>query len=263
MPTLLPARGVWIPAAIAYDKEIPASALDTYVKLKGLAWQNGTVEITMPELQAITGKGHSVLYGHMALLRDRCALRWRATGRGTLMVSFEDDTFSEKPEYSGKPETPVNIPPNSIKSIDSNASLESSIREKNFTGGINGAGNSGKPETIPENRKASPKNRNVRSDPRSQSPAIQCAKGITRKYPPLQLYDDVILVLGDAPDGKRAAECYKAWLARGYNPNSYNWLLEWYVTGIPERNGSKPTRKGGYNPDVFEDFRKEKSNAKD
>lgn len=77
-------------------------------------------------------------------------------------------------------------------------------------------------------------------DPRSKHPAILCAKGIAGKFPPIEIYEDVIQVLGDAPDGPRLAECRKAWVARGYNGNSWNWLLDWYTNGIPTGGKPKP-----------------------
>jgi hypothetical protein len=258
MPPYLPPRGVWTPTAIAYDKEISAAALNTWIKLKGLAWENGsTPEITMNDIQQITGKGHSVIYGHMTLLRAKGALRWRSIENGKLVVSFDtDDVYSEKPEwYSEKPEYADYHNPNTSLSIDSSIPpKDNTLTQEGIKVGVNGAGHSEKPESIP-------KNRNSRSDPRSKSPAILCAKSITGRYPPKAIYEDVIQVFGEQPDSLKAARCYKEWVSRGYNQNSYKWLLEWYVLGIPERNGSKPTPRKGYNPEVYDKLRKEKANA--
>lgn len=216
----------------------------------------------MADIQRITGKGHSVIYGHMTLLRAKGALRWRSIENGTLVVSFDTDDsgfpefYSEKPELnSGKPERAVDTPLTLNTTFNSVIPLNNLPTNNDITVGVNVVGNSGKPESTP-------KNRNSRSDPRSKSPAIQCVKGVTGKYPPLALYDDVIRVLGDSPDGKRLADCHKAWIARGYNPNGYSWLLEWYISGIPERSGSKAQPRKGYNPDVFEKLRKEKANGR-
>ena len=71
-------------------------------------------------------------------------------------------------------------------------------------------------------------------------------KGITGRNPPKALYDKVIAIAGEKPDGERAAECYRAWCERGYNPNALTWLTEWYTTGIPGRNGNgKGSPAGG------------------
>lgn len=86
-----------------------------------------------------------------------------------------------------------------------------------------------------------PKRDDPRGDGRHSLPAIQAAKGVNGgHYPPRELWDDIIARLGTNPDGKRLAECRKAWRARGYNPNAWTWLLEWYRDGIPKQpNGSK------------------------
>jgi hypothetical protein len=78
-----------------------------------------------------------------------------------------------------------------------------------------------------------PRMKTKRSDPRTSHPAIQAAKQATGRYPPKELYDQVISTLGDKPDQQRLDRCRRAWLARGYNPNAWTWLLEWYPQGIP------------------------------
>ena len=78
-------------------------------------------------------------------------------------------------------------------------------------------------------------------DPRRKAPAIQCAKAINDgKWPPKALWDDIIRILGPTPDGPKLVKCRKEWIERGYNPNSWKWLTQWYATGIPPRsNGSQ------------------------
>ena len=76
------------------------------------------------------------------------------------------------------------------------------------------------------------------ADVRSTHPAVLLVKRVTGRNPPKALYDKVIAIAGDAPDGERAADCYRAWCERGYNPNALTWLTEWYATGIPGRNGN-------------------------
>jgi len=75
-------------------------------------------------------------------------------------------------------------------------------------------------------------------DARSKHPAVLLVKGITGRNPPKALYDKVILIAGEHPDCERAADCYRAWCERGYNPNALTWLTEWYVVGVPGRNGN-------------------------
>jgi len=83
-----------------------------------------------------------------------------------------------------------------------------------------------------------PRTKTKRSDPRTSHPAIQAARQATGRYPPKELYDQVISTLGDKPDQQRLDRCRRSWLARGYNPNAWTWLLEWYPQGIP-RNGHR------------------------
>lgn len=88
------------------------------------------------------------------------------------------------------------------------------------------------------------------SDPRSQHPAVQLARGVAGKYPPKELWDDVIAILDVLPDENRLVACRKEWVSRGYNMNSWRWLTEWYVKGITPPGGSTgggpPKRETAY-----------------
>lgn len=84
-----------------------------------------------------------------------------------------------------------------------------------------------------------PKRKTARGDERTKHPAIQCVKGILNgKLPPLELYDDILAILGDRPDGPLLAACRKEWMRRGYNGNGYGWLTDWYAQGGPEPRGA-------------------------
>jgi hypothetical protein len=79
------------------------------------------------------------------------------------------------------------------------------------------------------------------ADERTKTPAIQLVREITGKLPNKALYAEIIKVIGEKPDREKAENCYHAWVERGYNPGAMTWLTQWYVTGIPGRNGiSKP-----------------------
>lgn len=89
---LIPPRGVFVPTSVAYNRALPAAILQTWVQLRGLAWGDSeTPPLSMKQLIEITGKSQSCLYGHMTSLRVWGALRWRPSGRGTFIVSFEAD----------------------------------------------------------------------------------------------------------------------------------------------------------------------------
>jgi hypothetical protein len=88
------------------------------------------------------------------------------------------------------------------------------------------------------------------SDPRSKTRAIQCARQINNgRYPPIELYDEIMAILGEAPDDARLTECRREWVARGYNPNGWGWLREWYKQGIPKLQArgkpQEPEQVGG------------------
>jgi len=91
----------------------------------------------------------------------------------------------------------------------------------------------GKP---PPAKNTKPHSRKTReADERSKTPAVLCFKGITGKYPAIEIYDEVIAALGDRPDGEKLANCFKAWIKRGYNRERVDgWLFDWYKNGVPE-----------------------------
>ncbi|MFA5053672.1 MAG: hypothetical protein WC565_06425 [Parcubacteria group bacterium] len=97
------------------------------------------------------------------------------------------------------------------------------------------------PPAAPEPEKV--KRVDMRSDPRSKHPAIQCIRGLNKNhYPPIEIYDEAISVLGDKPNGPRLSDCRKEWVKRGHNPAGWGWL-DWYRDGIPSRgNGHGPPR---------------------
>ena len=91
------------------------------------------------------------------------------------------------------------------------------------------------PDRAPSLRSSGPK-----PDPRTRSAAIQAVRQTTGWFPAKVLYDQVIAVLGDHPDLPRLRHCYQTWCARGYNPRSLTWLLEWYVAGATPPQGRPP-----------------------
>jgi hypothetical protein len=88
---VLPPRGVFSPSAIVYDKTLAPTVRDTYTMLRGLAWgKSETPPISFAQLEDITGKSRTTIYGHMRELDTRGALRWRSAGDARLIVSFFD-----------------------------------------------------------------------------------------------------------------------------------------------------------------------------
>jgi hypothetical protein len=81
-------------------------------------------------------------------------------------------------------------------------------------------------------------------DERLEHPAIKCAHAVGGKFPPKELWDDIIKTVGDSPDGEYMAVCRKEWVRRGYNPNAWTWLTEWYVNHSAPVNGSNGKQNG-------------------
>ena len=240
-PTV-PPRGVFVPASIAYAKDIAPAARDTWIQLLGLAWGskavNGEVDtsaISVYEIAQITGKSPSTIYGHLAYLRDWGALRWRPSDGKTIIVTLiVGEQASEIQSDSRNLEKPVNTPPTPLMNPDALIDRDNDSKINVMEDGcIRPFQNSG---TFQNSGKRTIANKPPKSDPRSKHPAILCVKGITSRFPPKELYDDIIRTLGESPQGATLAACRKEWVKRGYNPNGWDWLFDWYVNGIKARN---------------------------
>jgi hypothetical protein len=210
---LLPPEFVRLPIGLltarkAQGKRLPAGVLETWLDFRALAWgQDQTPELDFETLRQTTGKSRSTLCGHLAVLTDWFDLRWRISG-DRVQVSFAS---APNPE-SGTPEAPsINL----IK--ESTSPLNESV------------GESQKLDSPPPRKAA---------DPRSAHPAIQACRALCGRYPDKALYDRLIDILGPAPDLARLRRCRQEWLERGYNAASWKWVVEWYVTGIPQREHS-------------------------
>lgn len=94
-----------------------------------------------------------------------------------------------------------------------------------------------------QGRGAPPPRRGSKQDPRTKHAAIRCVHGLTGKNPPKALYDELIAVLGEAPNEALAARCYREWVKRGYNPQAFTWALEWYAHGGPPNGGTAHPRE--------------------
>lgn len=66
-------------------------------------------------------------------------------------------------------------------------------------------------------------------DPRKSHPAISACREIASAYPPKEIWDDLVTLLGETPDRERLATCRKEWLSRGYNRASWKWVTDWYA----------------------------------
>lgn len=248
-PPSIPLGSFLVPAAFMYDREFAPAARDTILQLLGMA--RGTeLQTSMEFLTRSLGKSQATLYGHLAYARSK-GIEYSTANDGTLKVDFTKflENFSrilEEPD------------PNS-RILESGVYIESLNTNKTQDIFINSDfQNSGKAKRAITSKKS-------HADPRTSHPAIQCVKSITSRYPPKELYDDIIHSLGENPDRQRLAACRKEWVSRGYNPNSWNWLLDWYAKGcIPAQyhggNGKNapppPVQSRQETPDQLEARRK-------
>ena len=111
---LLPPRYVNVPSAYIYDQTFSPTELHTWIVLRGLAWgKNETPELSWEQLERISGKSQSTLFGHLGNLRARNALHWRPAGKGLIIVSFDEGdsgaAYEARPD-SENPEEPI-LPP--------------------------------------------------------------------------------------------------------------------------------------------------------
>jgi hypothetical protein len=80
-------------------------------------------------------------------------------------------------------------------------------------------------------------------DSRTQHAAIQTCRGVASRYPPKELWDKLIQVLGETPNTTLLVECRTEWVERGYNRASWKWATEWYATGVPARIIASPPKQ--------------------
>lgn len=77
----------------------------------------------------------------------------------------------------------------------------------------------------------------------SVHPVIIAIHEVTGRYPPREIYDDLINRLGfGIEDLPRLKQCFIKWRARGYNKVNYDWI-EWYHEGIPKAGKQNGTNK--------------------
>jgi len=95
--TTLPPRGIFVPVEILFDRSLAPAIRDTWAQLRALAWGlDETPALSLEQIGKITGKRPSTIYQHMAALRNRDALRWRTSERGTVIVSFPEKFTAAK-----------------------------------------------------------------------------------------------------------------------------------------------------------------------
>ncbi len=156
--------------------------------------------------------------------------------------SPETQSEADSPEIqTGSPEIQTTSPEIQTNSPKNQTAIYEQPANKNQQN-ITSKGN--QQRSSPSERRAGKKTGSTTSVKEPIHPAISFLRELTSRYPSKSLWADITNFLGDSFDGPRLSQCYKTWVARGYNPLNYEgWLFKWYVHGIPEQgvtnNGNK------------------------
>jgi len=209
---LLPPRYVNVPSAYVYDLTFSPTELHTWVVLRGLAWgKDETPELSWEQLERISGKSQSTLFGHLGNLRARNALQWRPAGKSLIIVSFDDpaaDAPGEARPDSGNPEKPIPPPSATLKVKQEilyqegiKESRRSRIREIRLDGGGN---------------------------PAEEHPAVSLYRQLTSLEPNAW---QAQALAGEVNDLETWQDALGHWLEHGWNPKNIHGQLDLYARG--------------------------------
>lgn len=139
-----PKRGIWVPTWLltATDEKgnpLPSTVRDTWVVLKAIAAGAETLDISFADVNQMTGKHRSSVIAHLALLRDRCGLRFCTAGSDHLRVLDFGNGASVMSAKSRNPES--RNPDLTVKRVFKNPEAE--IQKSGFQ-------NSGLPSEKPD-----------------------------------------------------------------------------------------------------------------
>lgn len=221
--SLLPTRGVFVPASLIYHCDLPPAVFHTWVQLRGLAWGlSETPQLSLQQLVAITGKSQSCIYGHLTSLRDWGALRWRPSEGGTIIVSFDAEPTIASPDSR------------SLEKHDPSLTADQFQKNEDL-GREGGSGNSRNLES--PNQGGSAGAGKVRGARREQVPALEAATPAARLYqeltglPTTKLQEE--LMADQVYDRELWRATLEHWLAHGWSPRNIIGQLDLYQRGGP------------------------------
>jgi hypothetical protein len=191
----------------------------------------------MNQLVNILGKRQSAVYKHMALLRDRGALRWRPAECGTLIVSFPDSFNEPNGVFEENSQCTEN---NSINLESFSKLMESPVFKLNQESNLNEEDNkntafqeSGKHPNSKETSSLSIKPTSIYKAITNLTPNAQQRNLLAAKVTDLDLW--------------RAS--LQHWLFHGWNPRNVLGMLNLYAQGGPAACGfCRPKRKPASKP---------------
>ena len=115
------------------------------------------------------------------------------------------------------------------------------------TQSVNSNSNSNITETVTEVAAAPPltapakpkRERKVKADKPEVPEQVTWFRSVIGRFPPKELYPQVIAVVDGRRDSELLSECWRSWIAAGYNRANFAWFLDWYKSGhISRRNGA-------------------------
>jgi hypothetical protein len=80
-----------------------------------------------------------------------------------------------------------------------------------------------------EEEKEEKKERKIPNSP----PGIEIIREIAGRYPRKKIWEALIAVVGENPDRIKLQQCFVAWNLKGFNPENFSWVTDWYVNGVP------------------------------
>lgn len=232
--------------AIDLMNTIPGAAFKMFVYLCKRADNEG---VCFPSLKLIAQET-GMVYSYASEMRAKLIiagwLEYNDTGKVQLLLGFKISTPTAK-EVSEKPKNPSENPKpdpveNSEKPNDVSEKPKPISEKPNSAKSVS---NISEPAQL-----TNPMNQSTKGKPRTRAPvrekdsrsvhkAIQAVRQITKRYPNELLYDEIIETVGESPDEVSLKKCATEWAKRGYNLNNLAWVTDWYVNGIPQRNGAK------------------------
>jgi len=227
---ILPSRYVNTDPRVIFHSKLPDGAKVFYDQLRALAWQTNyksTSWLSMSELEGITGRKRTAIYGYMRSLDLIAALSWRTSNDKRFMFTFPD---SAKSAHADSPSLTTT---SESQSIDSERGVEGVRKSVN----------------------ADMRTRSLPQTPAEaeRHPDIRVFQAICDRIPGIGQYavviDTVGLMRGRFSEEDALVEAAKPyWLAwksrqrtdgRPYDESNLAWFTEWFVNGkIPPARGN-------------------------
>lgn len=145
-----------------------------------------------------------------------------------------ESTPESTPESTDQPNSGIRMPTLDSKITDQISDIGAPAAQDALPLGLDAYAQGSKTAQKPKAK------RKGNADPRSSHPAIVALHEIMGRYPKKEVYDQLIRVIGETPNMADLKACFEAWTIKGWRPDNYTWVTEWYVSGIPAagKNGT-------------------------